>query len=162
MDGADDFAENRELDNAFLTGRLRNALIMSSCSNPMIASFVFLASLADPPSVSAMTPAAIWVRDVLVGPLATGIAVIAVAWIGFAMLAGRIDIRRGLSVVLGCFLLFGARGIVDGLRSLSTNDGAQTFATAAPPPAVAKAPPPVNTSNAFDPYAGAAVTRNPR
>ena len=35
-------------------------------------------------------------------------AVIAVAFLGLMMIAGRLPFRRGISVVLGCFLLLGA------------------------------------------------------
>jgi type IV secretory pathway VirB2 component (pilin) len=80
------------------------------------------ASLTDPPPGSAITSAASWITDLLFGPLAIAVAVIAVAWVGFAMLSGRIEIRRGLAVVIGCFILFGARGIADGLRSTATSN----------------------------------------
>ncbi len=33
---------------------------------------------------------------------------IALAGIGFVMLAGRVDLRRGATVILGCFILFAA------------------------------------------------------
>jgi type IV secretory pathway VirB2 component (pilin) len=34
------------------------------------------------------------------------------------MLTGRIDWRRGLVVVLGAFIVFGAAAIVEGMRSI--------------------------------------------
>ena len=37
----------------------------------------------------------------------------------FLMLTGRMDWRRGLTVVVGCFVIFGAVSIVAGIRSLS-------------------------------------------
>ena len=74
----------------------------------MVTATIHLANLTDPPPTSAITSATSWASDLLFGPLATAIAVIAIAWIGFAMLSGRIDLRRGLCVILGCFLLFGA------------------------------------------------------
>jgi type IV secretory pathway VirB2 component (pilin) len=77
----------------------------------IIAAIAYQPSLTDPPSTGVLASAATWVTDLLFGPLATTIAVIAVAWVGFAMLSGRLDIKRGLSVVFGCFLLFGARGM---------------------------------------------------
>jgi type IV secretion system protein VirB2 len=125
----------------------------------MILASVRQASLTDPPPASAITSAMSWVSDLLFGPLATAIAVIAIAWIGFAMLSGRIDIRRGLSLVFGCFLLFGARGITDGLRSSAIPDSAATTASAPPPPVYANPPPSSNIPNGYDPYAGAAVRR---
>ena len=127
----------------------------------MIVVAIPQASLTDAPPASAIASAANWVNDLLFGPLATVIAVIAIAWIGFAMLSGRVDVRRGLSVVLGCFLLFGARGIADGLRSSAVSDGARTASAVPPPPVYPAAPPAAaNNTNAFDPYAGAAVMRS--
>jgi type IV secretion system protein VirB2 len=117
------------------------------------------ASLTDPPSVSAIGSATGWISNLVFGPLATALAVIAIAWIGFAMLSGRIDIRRGLSVLLGCFLLFGARGIADGLRSAATSESIASDTNVPPPPVYAKPAPSANTANGYDPYAGASVMR---
>jgi type IV secretion system protein VirB2 len=128
----------------------------------LIASITILggqASLADPPAVSAIGAATGWVSNLLFGPLATTIYIIAIAWIGFAMLSGRIEIRRGLAVVLGCFLLFGARGIVEGLRSAAVSESTPTIAAAPPPPVFAKPAPSEGVPNGYDPYAGAAVIR---
>lgn len=116
------------------------------------------ASLADPPSSSTIEAAAIWLSGLLFGPLVTMVAVIAVAWLGLAMLWGRIDIRRGLAVVFGCFLLFGARGIADGLRGSATGDAVQQAASVPPPPVFPK-PAPARDGGSYDPYAGAAVLR---
>ena len=52
------------------------------------------------------------------GNVATTAAVIAVAVVGLMMLTGRIDWRRGLVVVLGAFIVFGAAAIVEGMRSI--------------------------------------------
>lgn len=128
----------------------------------MIAASIPQASLSDPPPASAITSAASWVSDLLLGPLATVIAVIAIAWIGFAMLSGRVDIRRGLSVVFGCFLLFGAKGIADGLRSASISDAMPATASVPPAPVFAKPPPTTNATNGYDPYAGASVSSSER
>jgi type IV secretory pathway VirB2 component (pilin) len=125
----------------------------------IIAAAIQQASLSDPPPASAITSAANWVGDLLFGPLATAIAVIAIAWIGLAMLSGRIDIRKGLSVLLGCFLLFGAQRIAEGLRLASLGDGVTPIPIAPPPPNYIKPPRRADTTNAFDPYAGAAVMR---
>jgi type IV secretory pathway VirB2 component (pilin) len=126
----------------------------------MIAAAIPQASLSDVPPVSTISNAVNWISDLLFGPLATAIAVIAIAWIGIAMLSGRIDIRRGLSVIFGCFLLFGARGVADGLTSSEFNENQQSISTVSPPPNFPIPPPTAaNNTNAFDPYAGAAVTR---
>lgn len=79
-----------------------------------------LAQTGDPAGSSPLIAALTWVQDTLLGNLATAAAVIAVAAVGFLMLAGRIDWRRGLTVIVGCFVIFGAAAIVAGIRSLAT------------------------------------------
>lgn len=66
-----------------------------------------------------------WVADLLLGPFSTAIAVIAVAGLGFSLLGGRLPARRGVMVVLGCFILFGAPSIARGLMGLAGRDGGQ-------------------------------------
>lgn len=119
------------------------------------------ASLADPPASSVLLPAVSWLEGTLVGGLATAAAVIAVAVFGFMLLGGRVDVRRGAAVVLGCFVLFGAATIVGGLRASLAGAGPNSSA-AAPPPAPLPAPPPVSTAptpapSVYDPHAGASV-----
>jgi type IV secretion system protein VirB2 len=41
----------------------------------------------------------------------------AVATVGLMMLTGRMNWRFGATVILGCFILFGAGAIVSGIRS---------------------------------------------
>ena len=41
----------------------------------------------------------------------------AVAAVGFMMLTGRMNWRFGATVILGCFILFGAGAIVTGIQS---------------------------------------------
>jgi type IV secretion system protein VirB2 len=55
----------------------------------------------------------------MLGNVATSAAVIAVAAVGFMMLTGRIEWRRGLTVIVGAFIIFGAVSIVAGIRSLT-------------------------------------------
>ena len=57
-----------------------------------------------------------WLEGTLLGTVATVIAVIAVASVGFMMLTGRMNWRHGAVVILGCFILFGAASIVAGIR----------------------------------------------
>src|SRR4051794_9182759 len=73
----------------------------------------------DPAGSSPLVAALEWVQGTLLGNVATAAAVIAVAVVGFMMLTGRIDWRRGLTVVIGCFIIFGAVAIVSGIRSLA-------------------------------------------
>ena len=56
----------------------------------------------------------------LLGTIATVVAVIAVAAVGFMMLTGRINWRYGATVIVGCFVLFGASSIVAGIHSTAT------------------------------------------
>ncbi len=91
----------------------------------------------------------------MLGTLATAIAVIAVAFIGFGMLSGRIDVRRALVVILGCFVVFGAPLIAAGLLQMSDSDSTALASTPLPP-----APPPLPPTPSpqpYDPYAGASV-----
>ena len=74
----------------------------------------------DPAGSSPLLAALEWVQSTLLGNLATTAAVIAVAVVGFLMLTGRIEWRRGLTVIVGCFIIFGAAAIVAGIRSVAT------------------------------------------
>ncbi len=64
-----------------------------------------------------------WLQGTLLGTVATVAAVIAVASVGFLMLTGRINWRYGLTVVFGCFILFGAASIVAGIQSAASVGG---------------------------------------
>ena len=74
-------------------------------------------SLADPAGSSVIVRAVQWLQGTLLGTIATVVAVIAVASVGFLMLTGRINWRYGATVILGCFILFGAASIVAGIQS---------------------------------------------
>jgi type IV secretion system protein VirB2 len=71
----------------------------------------------DPAGSGPIIAALGWVQGTLLGHVATAVAVIAVAMIGFMMLTGRINWRTGATVVLGCFILFGATTIVAGIQA---------------------------------------------
>jgi type IV secretion system protein VirB2 len=77
-------------------------------------------AVGDPAGSSPLIAALNWVQGTMLGNLATTAAVIAVAAVGFLMLTGRIDWRRGLTVVIGAFIVFGAVSIVAGIRSLAS------------------------------------------
>jgi type IV secretory pathway VirB2 component (pilin) len=64
-----------------------------------------------------------WMQGTLLGNLATSAAVIAVAVCGLLMLTGRMNWRLGATVIMGCFILFGATAIVSGIRSVATGGG---------------------------------------
>jgi TrbC/VIRB2 pilin len=99
-----------------------------------------------------------WIQALLTGSAATIIAVIAVSSLGIMMFFGRVSSRRGLFVILGCFIVFSSSFIARGLML-----GVDTTATEPPeliqipsysptkPEVLYKAP-----FNPFDPYSGAA------
>ena len=92
---------------------------------PLVALAAFAAPPAqaqargDPAGSSPLLAALNWVQGTLLGNLATTAAVIAVALIGYLMLTGRFDWRRGIVVLVGIFIIFGAVTIVAGIRSLA-------------------------------------------
>lgn len=72
---------------------------------------------ADPQGSGVILGAVTWLEGTLLGTVATVVAVIAVAMVGFMMLTGRINWRHGAVVILGCFIVFGATSIVAGIRA---------------------------------------------
>lgn len=72
---------------------------------------------ADPAGSGPIVAALSWMQGTLMGNVATTMAVIAVAMVGFMMLTGRMNWRFGATVILGCFILFGAASIVSGIQS---------------------------------------------
>jgi type IV secretory pathway VirB2 component (pilin) len=71
----------------------------------------------NPPGSGPINNALGWIQGTLLGNLATTAAVIAVAACGFMMLTGRMNWKFGATVVMGCFVLFGAAAIVAGIQS---------------------------------------------
>lgn len=72
---------------------------------------------ADPQGSGAILSGVLWLQGTLLGNVATVVAVMAVAAVGFMMLTGRMNWRYGATVIVGCFILFGATTIVSGIRS---------------------------------------------
>ena len=72
---------------------------------------------ADPAGSGPIVAALMWLQGTLLGNVATAVAVMAVAAVGFGMLTGRMNWRLGATVILGCFILFGAASIVAGIQS---------------------------------------------
>ena len=77
-------------------------------------------SLGDPAGSGVIVAAVRWLEGTLLGTIATVVAVIAVATVGLMMLTGRINWRYGATVILGCFILFGAASIVAGIQSTAS------------------------------------------
>lgn len=109
------------------------------------------------PANSPLIAASQWVADAATGSIAVGVATIAVAGVGFAMLAGRVDLRRGASVILGCFILFAAPTLANAFVGWANGgDGTSQQTAMAPPLPTTPAPPPYQPN---DPYAGASLIR---
>jgi type IV secretory pathway VirB2 component (pilin) len=116
------------------------------------------ASLADPAGSSVLIAAVDWLQGTLLGTIATTAAIIAVASVGFMMLSGRVNVRYGLTVIAGSFVLFGAASIAAGIQALAMGGAALAAAPAPPPPPLEiPPPPPAPPPGNRDPYAGASV-----
>jgi type IV secretory pathway VirB2 component (pilin) len=120
---------------------------------------VAAASLFDKPSQPALGAASDWTTGLLGGSLATSLCVIAVAILGLLLLAGRLQVRRSVEAVLGCFLLLGAGLMAGQLQELALRTGAagaseeQIILPRAQP---TQPPPPAR----YDPYAGPSLRLN--
>lgn len=118
------------------------------------------AGLEDPAGSGSLVASVGWLQAAMLGTTATLVAIIAVASIGFAMLTGRLNGRHATTVILGCFILFGAPTIAAGIMRAVQGEATQTARfklddTSPLPAAIAampKAPP-------GDPYAGASLRR---
>ena len=95
-----------------LSSKLIGLIQVAGFSSP-----AFAQADLDPEGSGAIIGAVNWLQGTLLGTVATVLAVIAVAAVGFMMLTGRINWRHGAVVILGCFVLFGAASIVGGIRS---------------------------------------------
>ena len=71
---------------------------------------------ADPQGSGPILAALLWLQGTLLGNVATAVAVMAVAACGLMMLTGRLNWRMGVTVIMGCFILFGASAIVAGIK----------------------------------------------
>lgn len=74
----------------------------------------------DPQGSGPIVSALLWMQGTLLGNVATAVAVMAVAAVGFMMLTGRLNWRFGATVIIGCFILFGAASIVAGIQSAAS------------------------------------------
>lgn len=99
------------------------ARVLAAAAPVLAASPAFAQTVSDPAGSGPILAALQWVQGTLLGTLATTAAVIAVAVVGLMMLTGRIDWRRGITVVLGAFIIFGAVAIVAGMRSIASGAG---------------------------------------
>lgn len=74
------------------------------------------AQAQDPAGSSPINAALGWMQGTMLGTVATTVAVMAVAAVGFGMLTGRMNWRFGATVIIGVFIIFGAGSIVAGIQ----------------------------------------------
>jgi type IV secretion system protein VirB2 len=105
-----------------MLSHVRRVRAAGSALLPLLSSAPAIAQQysTDPAGSSVLVSAVGWLQGTLLGTIATVVAVIAVATVGFMMLTGRINWRYGVTVILGCFVLFGASSIVAGIHSTAT------------------------------------------
>lgn len=121
--------------------------------------------LSEPNQVDPFVIASEWTQGVLLGSFATAVAVIAVAAFGLLLMTGRLGLRRGLTIVAGCFILSGsntiAKGILTGLAAGAGSAQPNVFLVVAVEPSSLQSTGrlPVPSTTAYDPYAGAAVAQ---
>lgn len=112
-------------------------------------------SLFDAGSDAPMMQSVHWIEDVMLGEVALGLCIIAVAASGAVMLGGRLPAREAMRVVLGLFVVLGAPVIAGGFAE----GFGETVEISAPRPVneegmnVRPNLPPAN----YDPYAGASL-----
>lgn len=115
-------------------------------------------SLFEAPRDPVLSGATEWLAATMLGSVATGLCIVAIAVIGLMMLSGRLPLRHGGRVLLGCFILFAAPVLASALRDLANSDEAVPIA---PQVSSTQLPPrPLQPSSTYDPYAGASVRQN--
>ncbi len=92
----------------------RHAVGLAAAFSPTAT---FAQAMRDPAGSGPIVAALGWLQGTLLGNVATAVAVIAVAMVGFMMLTGRMNWRFGATVIVGCFVLFGASAIVTGIQT---------------------------------------------
>lgn len=123
-----------------------------------MAAFVTGSSLFDASGGSALQEGVGWLTGTLLGSLAVGLCVIAIAVVGLMMFGGRLPLRRGARVVLGCFVLLAAPVIAAGLAGLGSGVGAETGPQGVAMPD--SRPRPDLPPSDYDPYAGASLRQD--
>ncbi len=100
---------------------MKSPFLLSTRISAAIAALMMasaaMAQGADPAGSGPINNALLWLQGTLLGTVATTVAVMAVAAIGFMMLTGRMNWRFGATVIVGVFILFGATTIVAGIQS---------------------------------------------
>lgn len=82
----------------------------------------------EPSGGNALGDSAGWIVDTMLGSVATGMCVLAVAFVGLMWLTGRLEWRQGMRVIAGWFIIFGAPVIAAGLLRLGQSQTAPVVA----------------------------------
>lgn len=112
----------------------------------------------EPSATPTLEAATAWLASLLTGGLAIGLCVIAIAVLGLLMLGGRLPVRNGLRMVLGCFVLLGSPMIAQVFISARESGAEQVaaFETSSEMDDPRRDLP----ASAEDPYAGASLRRD--
>jgi type IV secretion system protein VirB2 len=113
--GQEVFLSRRYLSRALRALPVRSLAVLSLLAP--VPALAQSAVRADPAGSGPIVAALGWLQGTLLGNVATAVAVMAVAAVGFMMLTGRMNWRFGATVIIGCFILFGAGAIVSGIQS---------------------------------------------
>lgn len=92
------------------------AVALAAAALAPVAAQAQAVTTRDPAGSGPIVAALGWLQGTLLGNVATAVAVMAVAAVGFMMLTGRMNWRFGATVIVGCFVLFGAGAIVSGIQ----------------------------------------------
>mgnify|MGYP001278517666 CR=1 FL=1 len=98
---------------------MRNLFKSAACALLLVTPGAAMAQSGGPQGSGPIVAALGWLQGTLLGNVATAVAVMAVAAVGFMMLTGRMNWRFGATVIIGCFVLFGAGAIVSGIQSVA-------------------------------------------
>ena len=98
---------------------MKSLVIRSAALAMLLWPSAAFAQGADPAGSGPIVNALSWLQGTLLGNVATAVAVMAVAAVGFMMLTGRLNWRFGATVIIGVFILFGAASIVAGIQGVA-------------------------------------------
>ncbi len=105
---------NRAMRSSAVTPSTRLLMLAAALAMPTAS---LAQAAANPAGSGPIVAALLWLQGTLLGNVATAVAVMAVAAVGFMMLTGRLNWRFGATVIIGCFILFGASAIVAGIQA---------------------------------------------
>ncbi|MGB3470389.1 MAG: TrbC/VirB2 family protein [Erythrobacter sp.] len=109
-------------------------------------------SLFEPSVAEPMEASVSWINDALFGEVALSLCVLAVVFLGGMMLTGRLPLRNGVRILVGCFALLGAPVVGAGLLNVAKS----TAKSSQPSPSALPTEPKRDLSPAdYDPYSGA-------